>query len=70
MLAIIVTSVGYNSVNAIASEVCKARGATYHEVPLLFPLDSSGEVLTPEAMVMLVSYSQTAYIGAKKGLVH
>ena len=26
---VLVTSVGYNSVNAIASEVCRARGATY-----------------------------------------
>ena len=50
---ILVTSVGYNAVNLIATEVCKARGATYHEVPLLFPLDSPGEVLTPEAMVKL-----------------
>lgn len=48
---VLVTSVGYNAVNLIATEVCKARGATYHEVPLLFPLDSPGEVLTPEAMV-------------------
>ena len=50
---VLVTSKGYNSVNLIATEVCKARGATYHEVPLLFPLDSPGEVLTPEAMVKL-----------------
>ena len=50
---ILVTSVGYNSVNAVASEVCKARGATYHELPLLFPLDNPGEVLTPEAIVKL-----------------
>jgi len=48
---VLVTSVGYNAVNIIAKEVCKARGATYHEVPLLFPLDNPGEALTPEAMV-------------------
>lgn len=51
---VLVTSVGYNAVNIIAAEVCKARGATYHEVPLLFPLDSPGEVLTPEAMVTII----------------
>ena len=51
---VLVTSEGYNSINAIASEVCKARGATYHEVPLLFPLDDNPrEVLTPGAMVKL-----------------
>ena len=50
---VLVTSVGYNSVITIASKVCKARGANYHEVPLLFPLDSPGEVLTPDAIVKL-----------------
>ena len=50
---VLVTSVGYNSVNAIASEVCKARGATYHELPLLFPLNNPGEALMPEAIVKL-----------------
>ena len=50
---VLVTSVGYNSVNTITREVCKARSANYHEVPLQFPLDNPREVLTPEAVVKL-----------------
>ena len=50
---VLVTSVGYHAINITATEVCKVRGATCHKVPLLFPLDSPGEILTPEAMVKL-----------------
>jgi len=50
---VLVTSVGYHAINITATEVCKARGATCHKIPLLFPLDSPGEVLTPEAIVKL-----------------